>query len=177
VPRSTTTGSATTRRSLQPGRAAGARSGSEHIEDQEIYRRLSVDPGSSRFVAAALAASQLITLRGEVPPIRPDRVLAPGRGGLAGYVNSNADGDDGGPLTDYDIIGSAAEATGVFALGSATAFNFLCIPPPTRDVDLGPSACSSPTATVASGARCWRSIRRRPGRRRPMRWRACATGR
>jgi uncharacterized protein len=114
--------------------------GSEHIEDQEIYRRLSVDPASSRFVAVALAASQLVTLQGQVPPIRPDRVLSPGRGGLAGYVNSNADGDDGGPLTDYDIIGSSAEATGVFALGNAEAFNFLCIPPPSRDVDLGPSA-------------------------------------
>jgi len=113
---------------------------SEHIEDQEIYRRLSVDAGSSRFVAEALAASQLVTLRGEVPPVRPDPVASPGRGGLAGYVHSNADGDDGGPLTDYDIIGSAGEGTGVFALGAAVVFNVLCIPPPTRDVDLGPSA-------------------------------------
>ena len=31
--------------------------GSEFIEDQEIYRRLSVEPGSSRFVAAALLES------------------------------------------------------------------------------------------------------------------------
>jgi hypothetical protein len=114
--------------------------GSEHIEDQEIYRRLSVDPASSRHVAAALAASQLVRLAGPVPPVRPDVVQSHGRAGLAGYVLSNADGDDGGLLTDYDIIGSAAEGTGLFALGGAEGFNFLCIPPPSRDVDLGPSA-------------------------------------
>ncbi|MCU0976433.1 MAG: hypothetical protein MUC71_09015 [Steroidobacteraceae bacterium] len=114
--------------------------GSEHIEDQEIYRRLSVDPASSRHVAAALAASQLVRVAGPVPPVRPDVVTAPGRAGLAGYILSNADGDDGGPLSDYDIIGSAAEATGLFALGGAESFNLLCIPPPSRDVDLGPSA-------------------------------------
>ena len=114
--------------------------GSEHIEDQEIYRRLSVDPSSSRHVASALAGSQLVRMGGPVPPIRPDVVTAPGRSGLAGYVLSNADGDDGGPLTDYDIIGSAAGETGLFALAGAPAFNFLCIPPPGRDTDLGPSA-------------------------------------
>lgn len=111
--------------------------GSEHIEDQEIYRRLSVEPASPRHAAAALAASQLVRVGGPVPPIRPDVVSARGR---AGYVLSNPDGDDGGPLTDYDIIGSAAEGTGLFALAGAEAFNFLCIPPPARDVDLGPSA-------------------------------------
>lgn len=114
--------------------------GSEHIEDQEIYRRLSVDPASSRHAAAALSASQLVRVGGPVPPVRPDVVTAPGRAGLAGYILSNSDGDDGGPLSDYDIIGSAAEGTGLFALGGAEAFNFLCIPPPSRDVDLGPSA-------------------------------------
>jgi hypothetical protein len=114
--------------------------GSEHIEDQEIYRRLSVDTASSRHVATALAASQLVRVDGEVPPLRPDVVAARGRAGLAGYVLSNPDGDDGGPLTDYDIIGSAAEGTGLFALAAADAFNFLCIPPLSRDADVGPSA-------------------------------------
>jgi hypothetical protein len=74
---------------LQPGRAAGADApGSEHIEDQEIYRRLSVDPVPPATSAAALAASQLVTAAGPVPPVRPDRRdLRPGRAGLAGYVN------------------------------------------------------------------------------------------
>ena len=113
---------------------------SEHIEDQEIYRRLSVDPQSSRHVTAALAASQIARVAGPVPPLRPDVVRSRVRGGLAGYVLSNPDGDDGGPLTDYDIIGSAAAGTGLFALAAADSFNFLCVPPPGRDTDLGPSA-------------------------------------
>lgn len=114
--------------------------GSEHIEDQEIYRRLSVDPASSRYVASALAGSQLVRMGGPVPPVRPDVVTASGRSGLAGYVLSDADGDDGGPITDYDIIGSASGGTGLFALDGAPTFNFLCIPPLGRDTDLGPSA-------------------------------------
>jgi phage tail sheath protein FI len=50
---------------------------------------------------------------------------------------SNPDGDDGGPLTDYDVIGSAIEGTGLFALNGASRFNVLCIPPLTRDGDVG----------------------------------------
>jgi phage tail sheath protein FI len=112
--------------------------GSEHIEDQEIYRRLSVEPGSSRFVAAALLESQLARVAGNVPAVRPGPTLSAGSRQLAAYVASNPDADDGAPLTDYDIIGSAAEGTGLFALGSADAFNFLCIPPLAREVDVGP---------------------------------------
>ena len=114
--------------------------GSEHIEDQEIYRRLSVDPTSSQFVAAALVESQLMRVAGDVPGRRPDLTQASTGRGLAAYTNSNSDGDDGGPLTDYDIIGSAAECTGLFALGEVETINFLCIPPLAREVDIGPSA-------------------------------------
>ena len=56
---------------------------------------------------------------------------------IVGYINSNADGDDGAPLTDYDIIGSASDATGLFALRAAPNFNLLCIPPLTREQDVG----------------------------------------
>ena len=114
--------------------------GSEHIEDQEIYRRLSVEPGSSRFVAAALLESQLVRVAGDVPAMPPDPTLSPGGRSLAAYVTANPDGDDGAPLTDYDVIGSAAEGTGLFALGSADTVNLLCIPPLAREVDVGPSA-------------------------------------
>src|SRR5437016_11290343 len=46
-------------------------------------------------------------------------------------------GDDGGPLTDYDVIGSATAGTGLFALQGASEFNMLCIPPLTRERDVG----------------------------------------
>jgi phage tail sheath protein FI len=110
--------------------------GTELIEDQEIFRRLSIEPGSAKFITEVLLESRLVRVQGDMPPKRPDRTPSSAGGPLAAYVNSNADGDDGVPITDYDLIGSAHHATGVFALKS-TPFNLLCIPPLTRDHDVG----------------------------------------
>jgi len=118
---------------VQRVRAAG----SELVEDQEIYRRLSVARASGRFVADVLLESRLVRVLGDVPAQRPDR-SASGPGGVAiGYTLSNPDGDDGAPLTDYDVIGAAGSGTGLFALGGAAGFNLLCIPPLARDRDVG----------------------------------------
>ena len=114
--------------------------GTGQVEDQEIFRRLSVLPTDERYLPRATAGSALIRLTGEVPLQRPDRTLDPASGLATAYVNSNSDGDDGAPLTDYDLIGSSLDHTGVFALDQAEHFNFLCIPPLTRDQDVGPSA-------------------------------------
>ena len=113
--------------------------GSEHIEDQEIYRRLSIAPDAPRSVASMLAESALARVAGELPRARPDPTPRQDPRGLAGYVLSGTDADDGAPLTDYDIIGSAARGTGLFALDAGDGFNFLCIPPLARDVDVGAS--------------------------------------
>jgi phage tail sheath protein FI len=111
--------------------------GSELVEDQEIYRRVSVIPDSGHFVTDVLLESRLVRVTGEVPAHRPDR-SAGGPGGVAvGYTLSNPDGDDGAPLTDYDIIGSAGGASGLFALAGVPRFNLLCVPPLTRERDLG----------------------------------------
>jgi phage tail sheath protein FI len=110
--------------------------GSELVEDQEIYRRVSIVPGSGRFVSDVLLESRLARVLGPVPAQRPER-SAGGPGGVSiGYTLSNPDGDDGAPLTDYDIIGAAPSGTGLFAL-AGTRFNLLCIPPLTRERDLG----------------------------------------
>lgn len=100
---------------------------------------MSVRPDSSRYVASVLAGSALATVRGPVPAVRPDRTPHPGGLGLAGYTGSNSDGDDGDPLTDYDVIGSAAEGRGIFALVGGPLFNFLYIPPLARETDIGAS--------------------------------------
>ena len=113
--------------------------GSEHIEDQEIYRRVSVIPDAPRSVGAVLAESALARVAGELPNARPDLTPRQDARGLAGYVFSGTDADDGAPLTDYDIIGSAARGTGLFALDAVDGFNLLCIPPLARDVDVGAS--------------------------------------
>ncbi|HEY2035556.1 MAG TPA: hypothetical protein VGG96_00965, partial [Steroidobacteraceae bacterium] len=113
--------------------------GSELIEEQEIVRRASLRPDSGRCLADLLLQSRLARVVEPLPAQRPNRSAGPG-GAAIGYAFSNADGDDGGPLTDYDIIGSAAAGTGLFALSAADGFNFLCIPPLSRDHDVGLSA-------------------------------------
>jgi len=109
-----------------------------HVEDQEIFHRLSLLPSSERFLPQALSTSALVRLVGEIPTQRPDRTVDPASGLATAYVTSNSDGDDGAPLTDYDLIGSSLEQTGLFALQESD-FNFLCLPPLSRDQDVGPS--------------------------------------
>lgn len=111
--------------------------GSERIEDQEIFRQLSVRSGSERCVATVLLDSRLVRVLGPVPSQRPLRTPARTSSLLAGYVASNPDGDDGAPLTDYDIIGSAQRGTGLFSLRMAPRFDLLCVPPLTRTDDVG----------------------------------------
>ena len=108
--------------------------GSERIEDQEIFRRISMQPESERFIGALLLRSQLARVVDPLPARRPDRSSMVGC--AIGYTCCNSDGDDGDPLTDYDLIGSAGESTGLFALRGED-FDFLCIPPLTREQDLG----------------------------------------
>jgi hypothetical protein len=114
--------------------------GTAQVEDQEIFHGLSLDPAAPDYLPRAIADSALIRLAGGVPAQRPDRTMDAVSGLATGYVNSNSDGDDGAPLTDYDLIGRESDRTGLFALDHADYFNFLCIPPLSRDQDVGPSA-------------------------------------
>ena len=114
--------------------------GTAQVEDQEIFRKLSLDPEADNFLPLAIADSALIQLAGGLPVQRPDRTVDAASGLSTGYVNSNTDGDDGAPLTDYDLIGRASDRTGLFALESADHFNFLCMPPLSREQDVGPIA-------------------------------------
>jgi hypothetical protein len=145
--------------------------GSEAIEDQEIFRRLSIRPGADRFVADQLLESRLVRVQGSVPMERPTRTPAANNGAVIGYTPSNPDGDDGGPITDYDVIGSAQLGTGIFALQAAPDIRSRAT------TTWGCRPCWWPAASAASVAPCSSSIRRPPGRRAPPRSMACATGR
>jgi hypothetical protein len=114
--------------------------GTAQVEDQEIFRRLSLLPTAEGYLPRAIAESELVRPVGELPAQRPDRTMDAASGLATGYAVSNSDGDDGAPLSDYDLIGSANERTGIFALGAADYFNLLCLPPLSRDQDVGPSA-------------------------------------
>jgi len=113
--------------------------GGSHVEDQEIFPGLSIVPGDARHVPVVLARSEIIQLVGDVPARRPDRTVDAAGNRATGYVSSGADGDDGAPLTDYDLIGSEIDRTGIFALQNADYFNLLCVPPPSREQDVGPA--------------------------------------
>jgi hypothetical protein len=118
--------------------------GSERIEIQETYRRVSTNPGTQRFIANVLTDSQLVRVRGAVPAQRPDLTLPSNALTASGYANSNNDGNDGAPLTDYDVIGSATQHTGLFALDAIERLQFVYIPPLARadaeERDVGSSA-------------------------------------
>jgi phage tail sheath protein FI len=114
--------------------------GTAQVEDQEIFHKLSLLPTDEGYLPRTIAESELIQLIGELPAQRPDRTMDAASGLPTGYVNSNSDGDDGAPLSDYDLIGSEVERTGIFALDDADYFNLLCLPPLSREQDVGPSA-------------------------------------
>jgi uncharacterized protein len=111
--------------------------GTAQVEDQEIFQRLCLSPDSDDFVTTVLGYSEMVRVAGELPPVRPEQTFDPASGLATAYITSSSDGDDGAPLTDYDLIGSAREATGLFALQHADYFNLLCVPPLSRDRDVG----------------------------------------
>ncbi|HWL62730.1 MAG TPA: hypothetical protein VNQ32_08025 [Steroidobacteraceae bacterium] len=142
------------------------RRGSELVEEQEIFRRVSILPGSARELTRKLAASQLVRVAGPLPAVRPDITRGPDPRALIGYVECNGDGDDGELLSDYDLIGSGADRTGICALQGGPAFNFLYLPPPSRERDVGMSAlvvgarlCRARQALLlVDPPRQWRSV-------------------
>lgn len=112
--------------------------GTELIEDQEIFRRISVRSDAEHSVIEALGASRLVRLEGPLPAARP--AVTARHDTLPGtmYIAAAADGDDGSEISDYDVIGSEEHATGLAALmACAERFGLLCIPPLSRERDVG----------------------------------------
>lgn len=114
--------------------------GSERIEEQEIFRGLSIEAQAPRFVTSALLESKMVRVRGIVPASRPAPTFMPGTNLPVGYISSNPDGSDGRPLTDYDVIGSVTRRSGLFALEGVDDLAFVYIPPLSRSQDIGASA-------------------------------------
>jgi len=108
------------------------------VEEQEIYRALSVDPGDPDFVAHALIDSELVYVAGPVPLTRPDITRCPGLGIGAAYEYADDDWHEHSPLTDYDLVGCNTEGTGLFALDRIPVVDLIC-PVPDAD-DIGPVA-------------------------------------
>lgn len=116
------------------------RHGSHLVEDQELHRSLSMDESDSRFLVDALKDSDLVRLSGPLPSTRPDATHAKNPGDPIPYVGASSNGSDGEELTDYDVIGSNQEGTGLFALDAVRGVDLVCIPAAPSGRDLGITA-------------------------------------
>ncbi|MGB8694654.1 MAG: hypothetical protein WCD08_14205 [Steroidobacteraceae bacterium] len=111
--------------------------GSELVEYQESFRRVSVRPDVPHNVERAMAQASLMRVAGPLPAQRPEPTAAARADGAQRYVAVAGDGADGEDLCDYDLIGDQQAGTGLFALRAAPRFDLLCIPPLTRERDPG----------------------------------------
>ena len=103
------------------------------VLDQEIYRKLTVEPGRERSVDDVLVSSSLVRVREPLPEGRPLSTDAD-------YVEPAQAGGDGQPVTDYDLVGSSHRGTGMFALNQVENFDLLYMPPQAYNNNPGPAA-------------------------------------
>jgi hypothetical protein len=76
-----------------------------------------------------------VRLVGPLPGFRPSPTRAVLPGQPIPYISVKQAGSDGEELTDYDIIGSNNEGTGLFALDRCERIDLVCVPsPPGRDL-------------------------------------------
>ena len=103
------------------------------VLDQEIFRRLTCVPGQDRSIDDVLATSSLVRAQHPLPAHRPISTEAD-------YVEPAQSGTDGLALSDYDLIGSAANGSGIFALNQVEHLDLLYLPPPELGRTPGPAA-------------------------------------
>jgi hypothetical protein len=110
------------------------------VEEQESYPAVSVRPADPDFIGNALSRSSLIRLTGTVPAERPTRTVGADAGFAVRYVYSHGTGRDDSAPTDYDLIGSPQDSSGLFALEQVPWLDFICLVPGISGVPLGPVA-------------------------------------
>lgn len=109
------------------------------VDDQEIFRGVTCEEDSENNVRDRLLTSRLVRVAGSLPAERPEATRSDGADRAVSYVLAAEPGTDGQPLTDYDLIGSAQDYTGLFALQGAAHFSFLYAPPMGGGRDPGPA--------------------------------------
>ena len=110
------------------------------VMDQELFRRVSYREEDERFAGDALLTSSLARVEHPYPSHRPEPTMdAGGRIGST-YIDHVQAGTDGTELSDYDLIGSRKNHSGLFALEQVENFDVLYLPPPGKGIDTGPAA-------------------------------------
>ena len=113
---------------------------SGRIEDQEFFRRVSYRDDADEFIGDALLESSLARVERPYPAHRPECTMDVEWRSASPYTVPVQAGTDGTELSDYDLIGSRKERTGLFALEQVEDFDILYLPPPGKGVDTGPAA-------------------------------------
>jgi hypothetical protein len=115
-------------------------SGSPAVVEQEIYPEVSADTDDPNYVGDALRHSALVRLRDTGTTRRPLPTLGPGALMNPDYVYADGTRLPAETLSDYDLIGSPRESTGLYALEQIARLDLLCIVPPAPGLCLGPVA-------------------------------------
>jgi hypothetical protein len=119
------------------------------VEEQESFANVSVLPGQNDFVGDALATSRLVRLGGGPPGAPPLRTQRGDANHTADYVFCHAEWTGADAPTDYDLIGSREEGTGLFALEQAPCVDLVCLVPGVPGESLGPVALFAAERYVA----------------------------
>ncbi len=114
--------------------------GGGHVLDQEYFGRVSSVPTSAAFVGEALLSSALVVVERPLPTGRPDATVGRQLQAGAHYAEHAEEGSDGRTLSDYDLVGSTRDGTGLFALDGIDGIDIVYMPPPAVDVDVGATA-------------------------------------
>ncbi|MDJ0907350.1 MAG: hypothetical protein QNI96_15135 [Woeseiaceae bacterium] len=111
-----------------------------HVLDQEYFQRVSYLKDSEQYVVDALLTSDMARVESPLPTHRPESTVGLEHGIGVEYVEASQAGADGNALSDYDLVGSRAASTGIFALDNVERFDVLYLPPVADGVDAGPTA-------------------------------------
>jgi phage tail sheath protein FI len=118
--------------------------GSSEVLASETFRNLSLDEDSARFVEKVLEQqSNLIRVK-TLSTARPAATVddPPDYTAADNYQAADPNGDDGSDISDTQVSGAGARK-GLYALDKADLFNILCIPPFSKEEDVGDSTLAA----------------------------------
>jgi len=110
------------------------------VTDQELYRRAGYREDAENFIADLLLTSTIARVESPSPTHRPEPTVSANTPLDSAYVQHAQEGSDGQELSDYDLVGSRNDETGLFALQQIDQFDLLYLPPPGKCRDLGPAS-------------------------------------
>jgi len=110
------------------------------VTDQELYRRANYREGANNFIADLLLTSTIAVVEAPLPTHRPEPTVSVNTPFNSAYVEHAQEGSDGQELSDYDLVGSRSDETGLFASQQIPHFDLLYLPPPGKGRDLAPTS-------------------------------------